>query len=338
MAFESRGAGGGGGDPIERFLRELQNLWGQFPLFKGWKLLVGFILLALLLWKGFYIVAPDEQGIILRFGDVVRSAPPGPHLKIPFIETVLLPQVTKLHRIEVGFRAGRDGISRTIPQEANMLTGDENILAVRLIVQFRIKDAKEFLFSVAGVGPTIKKVAEAAIRQVIGQRLIDEALTVGKAEIQLDTQALLQKTLDEYEAGVQIAAVQLQDVKPPEAVAAAFKDVASAKEDKEKLINEAHGYRNDIIPKAKGEAAQAVNQAQGYSQARVERAKGEADRFLKTLKEYRQAKGIIRKRIYLETMEEILPNIEKIIIDKGIGGQILPYLPLGKQGIGGKGQ
>jgi len=216
-----------------------------------------------------------------------------------------------------------------------MVTGDENIVAVEMIVQFRIKDAEEFLFNVSDIGPTIKKSAEASIRQVIGQTQIDEALTVGKARIQQEAQVLLQRILDEYEAGVQVTAVQLQDVNPPDAVAAAFKDVASAKEDKEKLINESHGYRNDIIPKAKGQAAQVVNEAQAYAEARVRRAEGEADRFLKTLKEYKNSKEIIRKRIYIETMEDVMGDIQKIIIDEEVGGKVLPYLPLGRDGLGG---
>ncbi len=166
------------------------------------------------------------------------------------------------------------------------------------------------------------------MREVSGKSKIDEALTTGKAQIQQDTQELLQRILDEYKTGLQVAAVQLQDVDPPEAVAAAFKDVTNAKEDREKLINQAQGYRNDIIPKAKGEAAQLVNQSKGYAQARLNRAQGEANRFQATLKEYHQAKDIISKRIYIETLEEILPTIDKVIMDGKGGERVLPYLPL----------
>jgi membrane protease subunit HflK len=166
------------------------------------------------------------------------------------------------------------------------------------------------------------------MREIIGKSKIDEALTTGKAQIQQDTQTLLQGILDGYRAGVQIAAVQLQDVDPPEAVVAAFKDVASAKEDREKLINQAQGYRNDIIPRAKGEAAQIINQAKGNAQARVARAEGEANRFLATLKEYNQAKDIISKRIYIETMEDVMSGVQKVIIDGKAGDRLLPYLPL----------
>ncbi|MEW6683923.1 MAG: FtsH protease activity modulator HflK [Nitrospirota bacterium] len=330
MVWEPRDLGGGKAD-LERQWAEFRQRLRRFTGFRGWTPIIGLLIALLLAWQGFYIVAPDEQGVVKRFGRVVRITPPGPHFKIPLIESVLIPKVTKLHRIEVGFRSNIQGGTTTVPREALMLTGDENILSVELIVQFRIKDAQEFLFNVADMGETIMKATEAAIRQVIGQSHIDEALTTGKAEIQESTQALLQQILDDYHAGVHVAAIQLQDVDPPEQVVAAFKDVASAKEDKEKLINEAQGYRNDIIPKAKGEAAQTINQAQAYAQSRVRRAEGEADRFNKTLKEYQQAKPIIRKRIYLETMEAVLPGMNKVIIDGKVGDRTLPYLPLTRE-------
>jgi membrane protease subunit HflK len=316
-------------DPIEEVLRQAKMQLGQFqfPL-RGVRPLILAALAILLVWQAAFIVAPDEEGVVKRFGDVVRSVGPGPHLKIPFVESVERPKVEKLHRVEVGFRTDRQGRQQMVPKEALMLTGDENILGVEFIVQYKIKSAKDYLFQVDEIDETIQKAAEASMREVIGKTRIDEALTTGKAQIQQDTEDLLQRILDQYHAGVQIAAVQLQDVDPPEAVVAAFKDVASAKEDREKLINQSQGYRNDIIPKAKGEAAQIVNQAKGYAQARMTRAEGEADRFLKTLKEYTQAKDIISKRIYIETMEEILPGVEKIIIDGKAGDRILPYLPL----------
>jgi membrane protease subunit HflK len=316
-------------DPIDDVLRQAQAQLSQFQFpFRGIRALLLTLLAIILVWQGTFIVSPDEEGVVRRFGDVVRSTGPGPHLKVPFVETVERPKVEKLHRIEVGFRTDRQGRQQMLPKEALMLTGDENILAVEFIVQYKIKNAKDYLFQVDEIDETIQKAAEASMREVVGKSKIDEALTAGKAQIQQDTQELLQRILDQYQAGVQIAAVQLQDVDPPEAVVAAFKDVASAKEDREKLINQSQGYRNDIIPKAKGEAAQIVNQAKGHAQARVTRAEGEADRFLKTLKEYNQAKDIISKRIYIETMEEILPGVEKIIIDGKAGDRLIPYLPL----------
>src|SRR3972149_1492873 len=314
---------------VLEFRERLRRVFGGGGL-GGWLPIIGLILALILAWQSFYIIAPNEQGVVKRFGRIVRLTPPGPHFKIPLIESVLIPQITKLHRIEVGFRSSPQGGTQTIPREALMLTGDMNILSVELIVQFRIRDSKEFLFNVADLGETIMKATEAAIRQVVGQSQLDEALTTGKADIQQKTQDRLQEILDDYHAGVQIAAVQLQDVDPPDQVAGAFKDVASAREDKEKLINQSQSYRNDIIPKAKGEAAQIVNRAQAYGQARVRRAEGEADRFKKMLAEYQHDKKVIRTRLFLETMEEVLPGIDKVIVDKKFGDQLLPYLPLGR--------
>jgi membrane protease subunit HflK len=291
-------------DPLEDALKQAQLQFKNLLPSGGFRniLLAGFLLF--LAWQSAFIIGPDEEGIVKRFGIPVRSVGPGPHLKIPLVESVLQPKVAKLHRVEIGFRTDRQSRQQMIPQEALMLTGDMNI------------------------HDTIGKAAEASMREVIGKSKIDEALTTGKAQIQQDTQDLLQKILDQYQAGVQIAAVQLQDVDPPEAVAAAFKDVTNAKEDREKLINQSIGYRNDILPKAKGEAAQVVNQAKGYAQARLNRAEGEANRFLATLREYNQARDTISKRIYIETMEEILPKMEKIIIDGKAAERLLPYLPI----------
>jgi modulator of FtsH protease HflK len=322
-------------DPLEDALKQAQSQFKNLmPSFKNLMPSSGFRNIALagllifLAWQGVFIVAPDEEGVVKRFGVPVRTVGPGPHAKIPLVETVLQPKVQKLHRIEVGFRTDRQGRQQMLAQEALMLTGDMNILAIEFIVQYKIKTSADYLFNVAEINETIGKAAEASMREVVGKSKIDEALTTGKAQIQQDTMVLLQSLLDQYHGGVQVAAVQLQDVDPPEAVAAAFKDVTNAKEDREKLINQSQSYRNDILPKAKGEAAQVVNQALGNAQARLNRAQGEANRFVVTLKEYNQAKDIISKRIYIETMEEILPNIEKIIIDGKTGDRVLPYLPL----------
>ncbi|HXX75714.1 MAG TPA: FtsH protease activity modulator HflK [Nitrospiraceae bacterium] len=316
------------GDQFDDAFKQAQSQLRNLVPSSGFRNILIAGLLIFLVWQSAFIVSPDEEGVVKRFGTPVRTVGPGPHLKIPLVETVLQPKVAKLHRVEIGFRTDRQGRQQMIPQEALMLTGDMNILAIEFIVQFKIKEAASFLFNVADIHDTIGKAAEASMREVIGKSKIDEALTTGKAQIQQDTQDLLQKVLDQYQAGVQVAAVQLQDVDPPEAVAAAFKDVTNAKEDREKLINQAIGYRNDILPKAKGEAAQVVNQAKGYAQARLNRAQGEANRFLATLKEYNQAKDTISKRIYIETMEEILPNVEKVIIDGKGGERLLPYLPV----------
>lgn len=340
MVWDPKDPWGKKSDPLEEALKQAQSQFKDMFPPGGLKNLlpsggiVNLIVAALVIfviWQAVFIVAPDEEGVVKRFGVPVRAVEPGPHFKIPLVETVLQPKVAKLYRVEVGFRTNQQGRQQMVPQEALMLTGDMNILAIEFIVQYKIKEARNFLFNVADIHETIGKAAEASMREVVGKSKIDEALTTGKAVIQQDTLALLQTILDQYQAGVQVAAVQLQDVDPPEAVAAAFKDVTNAKEDREKLINQSQGYRNDILPKAKGEAAELVNRAKGFAQARVNRAQGEANRFLATLKEYNQAKDVISKRIYIETMEEILPNMEKIIIDGKGGERLLPYLPLDRR-------
>ncbi len=330
MAWEPKDPWGqqGGGDPLDDVLKKAKEQWQRMKPARGMKTIILIVVAVLVLSQSVFKVEPDEAGLVKRFGNVVRTVDPGPHLKIPFLETVVTPKVEKLHRIEVGFRTNLRGRAQIVPQEALMLTGDMNILSVEFIVQYKISDAKEYLFNVADIEETIRKSAEAAMREVVGKNKIDEALTVGKAAIQHSTQDLLQNIVNEYQGGVQIATVQLLDVNPPQKVAKFFKDVASAKEEREQLINQAHGYRNDIIPKAKGQAAQDVNQAKGYAQARVDRAEGEANHFLQTLAEYKKAKNIISTRVYIETMEEVLSKVDKIILDSDVAGNILPYLPL----------
>ena len=330
MAWEPKDPWGqqGGGDPLDDVLNKAKEQWQRMKPTRGMKSIVLVAAGILVLSQAVFKVEPDEEGLVKRFGDVVRTVGSGPHLKIPFLETVVTPKVEKLHRIEVGFRTNARGRAQIVPQEALMLTGDMNILSVEFIVQYKISQAKDYLFNVANIEETIRKSAEAAMREIIGKNKIDEALTVGKATIQQSTQDLLQAIVDEYEGGVQIATVQLLDVNPPQKVAKFFKDVASAKEEREQLINQAHGYRNDIIPKAKGQAAQDVNQAKGYAQSRVARAEGEANHFLQTLAEYKKAKNVIGKRLYIETMEEVLSKVDKIILDSKAAGNVLPYLPL----------
>ncbi len=318
---------------IEEIIINLKNkLVGKFP--------IGYILIgiAVLVWlaSGIYIVAPDEVGVVKRFGKVAYTTVSGPHYHLPRpFEAVLKPKVTKVRRLEVGFRTvvvGPPARYRAVPAESLMLTGDENIVNMQFIVQYKIKDAANYLFNLKEPDRTVKKASEAAIRDVVGKNKISDALTVGKFQIQQDTKRLLQRILDEYKAGISIEAVQLQDVHPPKEVVASFKDVASAKEDKIKFINESEGYRNDILPKAKGKASQIVNEAQAYSEAKIKRAEGDVSRFTQILKEYSKARDVTKKRLYLETMEEIFADIEKVIIDSKHVGNVLPILPL--QGLG----
>lgn len=309
-------------------------------------------MVALLLWlgSGIYLVQPDEVGVVKRFGAYDRTTEPGPHYRLPFpFESVQTPQVTKIQRLEVGFRgsagltAGSGSQLRLVPEESLMLTGDENIVDVQFIVQFLIENAQDYLFNVANQDKTVKDAAEAAMREVIGYNKIDSALTDDKLTIQNDTRDLLQKILDSYNSGIRVVAVQLQDVHPPKQVIDSFKDVASAKEDKSRFINEAEAYENDLIPRTRGEAASILNQAQAYKETKILQSKGDSDRFLFVLEEYRKAKDITKKRIYLETMEEILsrPEVEKIIISNESMQRVFPYLPLqrsGKASVDGQGK
>lgn len=278
--------------------------------------------------SAFYIVGPDEEGVVRRFGKWVRTEPSGLHWKFPYpIEKVDRPKVTQVKEISVG----------RIIKEAKMLTGDENILLVEVRVQYKIKDAAHYLFNVRDVEETIKDATESALRQTIGSHPIDDPLTEKKAEIMDEIQQLLQQMLDDYKCGIDVRQVQLQDVNPPQEVDFAFKDVQSAKEEKEQLINEALGYQNDIIPKARGEAEKMLREAEAYREERIKMAEGDAARFLSVLSEYRKAKDVTEKRLYLETMEQILPSIEKVILDEE-AGNLLNILPLGNlEGIKGTG-
>jgi membrane protease subunit HflK len=254
---------------------------------------------------------------------------------MPFpIESVDTPKVTQVHRVEVGFRSLAKGGGQTqvraVPEEAYTLTGDENIVNVQFSVQYKIRDAVEYLFRVTNQAAVVQSAAEAAMREVIGTSEIDSALTDGKLKIQEDATRLLQNILDRYEVGVQIIAVQLQDVHPPQDVIEAFKDVASAREDKSRIINEAEAYRNEILPRARGQAAEMINQSQAYRATRIRAAEGEAGRFLAVLAEYQKAKDVTRKRLYYETLEEILSSaeLEKIVLPPGAADRTLPLLPL----------
>ena len=277
------------------------------------------VLGAWILLSSFYIVDADEQGVVKRFGRYNRTQKPGVHFKAPWpIESVLKPRVTEVKRIEIGFRTidpGPPASYRHIPEESLMLTGDLNIVSSEFIVQYRIKNAEEYLFNVKDVDTTIRDAAEAAKRQVVGDKEVDYVLTVGKAEIQEEVRSLLQEIIDSYGAGIHIVAVQLQDVEPPKPVIGAFKDVASAKEDRDKFINQAEAYWNEIIPTAQGEAKKLWNEAEAYKAEKVNRAKGEADRFTKILDETKKNEGVTRKRLYLETMESVLSGMDKFIID-----------------------
>ena len=313
---------------------DLEKMAENFKRFKG-RMPSAYILIiiAVVIWglSGIYIVAPSEIGVVKRWGAYNRSTQSGPHYHLPYpIESVLKPKVTQVRRIEIGFRTVNPGPParyRPVSDESLMLTGDENIVDIWFIVQFKIKSANDYLFEVADPLKTIGDAAEAAMREVIGKNKIDEALTDGKYQIQNDAADTLQAILDKYKIGFKIVSVQLQEVHPPQEVRAAFKDVASAREDQNRLINEAEGYANDLLPKAKGQAAQMLAEAEAYKAEQVNRAQGDASRFLAVLEEYKKAEGVTRKRLYLETMEGVLAPANKYIIDPN-NNNVLPLLQL----------
>ncbi len=321
---------------------DFQDQFDKFKKFKlpGWKLIVPIFIL-LWLASGFYIVEPDEVGVVKLFGAFKTITTAGPNYHIPYpVESVETPKVTQIRRIEFGFRSAtrsrsknfQQGVTNEVKGESLMLTGDENIISVQFIVQYMIKDAKDYLFNVNDPEKTLAHAGEAAMREIIGKGKIDDALTTGKQEIQIETRELMQRILDSYHTGLSIVAVQMQNVHPPEEVVVAFKDVASAREDKSRFINEAEAYQRDILPKARGEAARIVNAAEAYKEANIRRSQGDAARFLSVLTEYNKAKDITRRRMYLETMEAIManPETEKLIMSDDALKKSIPYLPLEK--------
>lgn len=304
----------------------------------GSKVIILVFAAAIIIWllTGIYIVNPDEQGVVLRFGKYNRTVDPGPHYALPApLETVYKPQVTQVLRSEVGFRSVgqsatfQQGQVRTIAEEASMLTGDENIVNVQFSVQYKINDPVQYLFNVSAPTALVRNAAEAAMREVIGNSEIDSAITDGKLKIQNDATHLLQQILDRYGAGIKVIAVQLQDVHPPKEVIDAFKDVASAREDKSRIINQAEAYRNELLPKARGQAAAIRNSAEAYSATRVRNAEGEAARFDALRKEHEKAPKVTEQRLYYEAMEDILSHSgEKVLLDSEAAGKALPFLPL----------
>ena len=303
--------------------------------FKITPVLIGILVIWLL--TGIYVVGPDEVGVVRTFGKFTRVTQSGLNWKFPSpIETANTPKVTEVKRIEFGFRSLKNGQYRTVEKESLMLTGDENIVDAEMIVQYKIKDPVKYLFNIVEPELTVREAAEASLRTVVGRNKIDETLTTGKFTIQEETKEQVQSILDKYESGIHIVAVQLQDVSPPKEVIGAFKDVASAKEDKNRMINQAEGYRNDVIPKARGEAEAMIRDAEGFKESRIKRAEGDATKFTTILKEYNKAKSITEKRLYLETMEKVLPGIDKIIIPDKESGNMLNLLNLNPNQVKGE--
>ena len=322
---------------LDKIMSDMRNRYGRFlPGGGSSKRSGGFIILLLIIviagWAvtGFYRVNPQQQGVVLRFGEWVRTTSPGLHYHLPSpIESVMTPEVTRDNRLEIGFRdiAGRSTSRRDIVDESQMITGDENIVDIDFVVFWRIADAGAYLFNLADPDETIKVAAEAVMREIIGQTAIQTVLTEGRQNVQVSVRQKLQELLDEYKAGVKVREVQLLAVDPPTDVIDAFNDVQRARQDRDRLKNEAEAFRNDVVPRARGEAAKLIAEAEAYSQEVVNRAQGDASRFDQVYEAYRVNPEVTKERIYIETIEGVYSNIEKIIIDDENGG-VVPYLPL----------
>jgi membrane protease subunit HflK len=321
---------------MDNVIRDLQNKFkGFIPGSFFGKLGPFVIIIALvLIWlaSGFYRVLPDEQGVVLQFGKYIKTTQPGLNYHIPYpIERVLTPKVTKVNRVEIGYRQSPDNRTtqiRDVPEESLMLTGDENIVDIDFSVFWIINDAGKFLFNVQVPELTIKSAAETSMREVIGQSKIQSIFTEGRTEIEDKTRVLIQSILDDYETGVTITQVQTQKADPPGEVIDSFRDVQAARADLERQRNEAEAYANDIIPRARGEAEQILQSAEGYKQKVIADSEGKAARFLSIQSEYAKAPVVTKQRIFYETMESVFGDMDKIIIDNDSGQGVLPYLPL----------
>lgn len=310
--------------------------FGEFWRFSRWFIVAFVILIGL---KGvIYSIGPDEVGVIQRFGKYIGLSSPGLHAKIPFgVDKVTPVKVEKIFKEEFGFQTLQPGVrtkyaTGSYLDESLMLTGDLNILDVRWIVQFKIKDPVKLLFATRNPLDNIRDITEVVMRRFVGDYTVDEVLTTKREEIDDLAQQGIQKILDNYQVGVRIVTVKLLDVNPPERVKPAFNEVNEAKQEKEKMINQAWEAYNKVIPKAKGEAEKTIREAEGYSLDKINRARGESERFLATLSEYKKAPEITKKRLYLETLMQVLPKAkEKYIIDPK-QTSILPLLDIGKKG------
>lgn len=319
-------------DNFEQMSKGSQEMLRRIPQVA---LAAGVVLALIWLATGFYMVGPGEQGVIRQFGKEIASTGPGLHYHVPWpIQQADVVNLEQIRRAEIGFRSGRrfdEAFTQRVSEEALMLTGDANIVEAQVIVQYRVKDASRYLFRLRDPEENLRAAAEVALRSAAGNTTIDEVLTVGRARVQEETHLLLQQLLDDYQAGLQVTEVRLQVVDPPDQVKDAFHEVVRAREDLEKLINQARGYREDLLPKARGEGEKIRRAAEGYKAERVLKAQGEADRFLALLGEYQKAPQVTRDRLYLETMIRILPRVQKVVIADRQG--LMPLLSL--PGVGG---
>lgn len=317
---------------VRNFQKRLSNLFG--PRASGPGFGIGAILvIALGLWllSGFYIVQESERGVVLRFGGLSEVVQRGLHWHLPYpIERVEKVNVERVSIIELGYRTNaRSGGRSKVPREALMITGDENIVDIEFAVQYRIKEADAYLFNVRDPEVTIAQATESAVREAVGKSTLDFALTEGREQMASDAKVTLQQILDRYKAGIEVMAVETQRAQPPEEVKPAFDDAVKAREDEQRLKNEAEAYANDIIPRARGAAARMLQEAEGHKASVISRAEGDARRFSQILKEYAKAPAVTRERLYIEMMEQVLSSTTKVYVDQK-GGNNMLYLPLDK--------
>ncbi|AGM40641.1 HflK protein [Spiribacter salinus M19-40] len=297
------------------------------PSKKGIGIIVGLVLAGWAL-SGIYIVDEGTRGVVTRFGAYHSTAMPGPHWHVPYpVDSVEVVDVSSRRRITVGYQATSPQQTRAVLDEALMLTEDENIVNVQLAVQYQVSDAADFIFNFVNPQQTLKELTESALREVVGKRAMDFVLTQGRAEVAQSTRDLINEALRVYEPGIEVLEVVIQDVQPPEQVQDAFEDAIKAREDRERVINQAQAYRNEVIPRAEGEAARVREEAGAYVAQIVQRAEGEASRFSQQLAEYAKAPGVTRDRLYIDTMERVLQRSGKVLIDVE-SSQPLMYLPL----------
>lgn len=318
--FGGRGSGSGGG--------------GGRKLPTAGRGIIGVVLVVLVgLWivSGWYVVEQGEQAVELRFGEYQEVKDAGLRWHWPYpIEAAELVNVQKVNTVEVGYRSNqRSNQISEVPREALMLTKDENIIDIQFAVQYDIKDPRDLLFNVSESPPlVVRQATESAVREIVGSNTMDFAITEGRAEIAAATQDLLQQILDRYESGINIRTVEMQNAQPPTEVKAAFDDAVKAREDEQRLINEAEAYSNDIIPRARGAAARITQEAEAYRESTIALAEGQTSRFNQVLDEYRKAPEVTRDRLYIESLESVLGNSTKLVIDQGEGGNNVMYLPL----------
>ena len=317
-------------DEFDKILNLYKDKFSNF-FSKGPKsFFLGFIVL-IFLWliSGFYTISPEEQGVVLRFGKYTSISSPGLNYHIPSpIEKVIKVPVTTTRNVEVGFRTQNAESIRNVDEESLMLTGDENIVDLNFVVQWFVSDAAKYVFNIRNPDKNIKDSAESVMREVIGKTNINFALSEGRDQVRQEAQDSLQKILDRNDSGITVSSLLLQKSDPPPAVIDDFKDVQRARADQERLINEAQAYANRIVPEAKGEASKVRESAEAYKQEVIAIADGASKRFLSVYNEYKLAKDVTRRRIYLETMEKVMQNMNKVIIDNENGSGVLPYLPL----------